>query len=268
MNDTAITPITSSEIAQTRKFDPDQIALLKSQIAPRCTDDELNLFVQVCQNTGLDPFSRQIYANRRKSKGKNGQWEERMVIQIGIDGLRLIAHRSGQYVGNETFWCGTDGQWRDIWLENYPPAAAKCHVWKRGCDRPFVGVARFSAYSQNQATWKSMPDVMIGKCAEAQALRKAFPAELARVRATDEDGNGYIPPTPRNDSEQRFYERFIDALSRVDNLEKLKELQQWAHAQIDRNPHAIAPSSRKFIDQQIERVKLNILTVDAESEEF
>ena len=171
------------------QWSPEQVNIIKQQIAPKCSDAELALFGQVCQRTGLDPFARQIYAiSRWDSLAKR----EKMTIQTSIDGYRLIADRTGKYSGSETFWCGQDGEWKDIWLDGSAPAAAKTIVWKSGCSHPFVGVARFDSYCQTKkdssptAMWARMPDVMIGKCSEANALRKAFPAELSGLYTKEE----------------------------------------------------------------------------------
>ena len=75
----------------------EQTQLISSTIAPGCTSDELKLFAYACQRTGLDPFSKQIYAIKRGGK---------LTIQAGIDGLRSIAERSGELDGSATFWIG------------------------------------------------------------------------------------------------------------------------------------------------------------------
>ena len=155
---------------------PEQAQLISSTIAPGCTADELKLFAYACQRTGLDPFSRQIYAIRRSGK---------MTIQSGIDGLRSIAERTGQLDGSETFFCGPDGEWKDVWLAKEPPAAAKTIIYRKGCSHPFIGVARYADYA-GQGLWSKMPAAMIAKCSEAQALRRAFPADLSGVYSTDE----------------------------------------------------------------------------------
>ena len=157
----------------------EQTQLISSTIAPGCTPDELKLFAYACQRTGLDPFSKQIYAIKRGGK---------LTIQAGIDGLRSIAERSGELDGSATFWIGdTEGsQWADVWLGSKPPAAAKTIIYRKGCSHSFVGVARFQDYNAGQGLWSKMPSAMLAKCSEALALRKAFPADMSGVYTVDE----------------------------------------------------------------------------------
>jgi len=156
---------------------PEQTQLISTTIAPGCSGDELRLFAYACQRTGLDPFSKQIYAIKRGGK---------MTIQAGIDGLRAIAERTGELDGSATEWCGEDGLWTDVWLSSKPPAAAKTIIWRKGSQHAFIGVARFADYNAGQGLWSKMPAAMIAKCSEALALRKAFPANLSGVYSADE----------------------------------------------------------------------------------
>jgi len=175
--------MTSSSLAL---WTPEQTQLISTTIAPGCSNDELRLFAYACQRTGLDPFSKQIYAIKRGGK---------MTIQAGIDGLRSIAERTGQLDGSETLWCGDDGQWTDVWLGSKPPAAAKTTIWRKGAGHPFTGVARFQDYNAGQGLWSKMGATMIAKCSEALALRKAFPADLSGVYSTDEMEQAVEPVT-------------------------------------------------------------------------
>ncbi|MGW8679571.1 phage recombination protein Bet [Streptomyces sp. NPDC055817] len=175
------------------EWTPNQAAVLQqSGIDDDVTKAELSGFLHLCQRTGLDPFSRQIYLIGRKDK-KAGR--KVFTPQTGIDGYRVVAHRviaeTRESFGYEdTQWCDAAGTWRDVWLPDEAPAAAKVTVLRNG--QRFSAVALYREYVQTDwngnATrmWKNMGANQIAKCAEALALRKAFPHDLAGVYTAEE----------------------------------------------------------------------------------
>lgn len=177
----------------TREYLAEKAQLVRELYAKGTNDLEFEHFIEVCATRGLNPLAKQIYCVMRKVN-ENGKWVERPTIQTSIDGYRLIAQRTGEYrgqVGPE--WCGPDGAWREVWLdETTPPAAARVGVLREGFAEPLYGVARWASYVQTTKEgnptkfWKAMPDVMLAKVAESLALRKAFPEELSGLYTADE----------------------------------------------------------------------------------
>jgi phage recombination protein Bet len=165
------------------QWTPDQHAALTQLGLAEATEADLKVLMHQSQRTGLDPFSRQIYMIARwDSQTRGNKW----TIQTGIDGFRIIADRRPEYrgqVGPE--WCGDDGAWCDVWTATKPPAAARVGVIRSDFDQPIYGVAIFREYAQYKrdggltAMWSGKGALMIAKCAEALALRKAFPHDLS-----------------------------------------------------------------------------------------
>jgi phage recombination protein Bet len=162
----------------------EQVALIKRTVADGATNDELALFLNHARKMGLDPLARQIHFVKRQDKG---------TIQVAIDGFRLIADRTGKYAGNDDPEYGIESNGHPIW--------AKVTVWKLvgGQRCPFTATARWEEYCPkgNQGfMWNKMPYLMLGKCAEALALRKAFPAELSGTYIPEEmDQAGTVDTT-------------------------------------------------------------------------
>lgn len=166
-------------------FSREQIELIKTTIAKGASDQELALFMAQCERTGLDPFSRQIYWISRGGRGST---------QVSIDGFRVIAERSGEMDGQEVAWCDDNGVWADVWLKKEPPAAARVLVYRKGCSKPFPAIAKFAEYNAGGPMWTKMPANQIAKCAEALALRKAFPHQLSGLYTPDEMAQADQPP--------------------------------------------------------------------------
>ncbi|MCT1685487.1 phage recombination protein Bet [Pseudoglutamicibacter cumminsii] len=178
----------SSDLAITddqTTFTPAQVAALQHiGVATNNPADVAVLFHQA-KKTGLDPFRRQIYMITRKMRDGS----RKPTIQTGIDGFYEIARRAAAADGTtfgipETYWCGDDGVWRDVWLPSQPPAAAKVVVTRGAASFTTVAITR--EYMANSPLWQKMPARMIAKCAEALAIRKAFPDVTSGLYTSEE----------------------------------------------------------------------------------
>lgn len=169
------------------EFTTEQQAILKAVGCAANTKAEWDLFLAVCQRTQLDPFAKQIYMVNYGGSP---------TIQTGIDGYRVIAQRVSKEQGvkfsrTAPQWCGPDGQWVDVWLDDKPPAAARVGVSVDGGPaiyatclyREYVG--RTKAGDVN-TMWKTKPAHQLAKCAEALAYRQNFPNDMAGVYIAEE----------------------------------------------------------------------------------
>lgn len=153
-------------------FSEDKIKLLKQTVCKGASDNELQLFLHVCVKTGLDPFMRQIY-----SVPRGGQ----RTIQTGIDGYRVIAERTGKYAPGREPTYNYDNKENLISATAYVKKQTQDGTWHEVSATAFWG-----EYKVESPFWKKMPNNQLAKCAEALALRKAFPAELSGIYTKEE----------------------------------------------------------------------------------
>lgn len=194
MNSIAVYNTETNVTSTQQNFSQKQIDILKNSICKGSTDEEFQMFLMACSKTQLDPFMRQIYAVKRKCKKPDGSWGESMTIQTGIDGYRLIAERTGRYApGVEPTY---------TYDQNGNLLSATAYIKKQTADGTWHTVSA-SAYideycqrgrdGQPIGMWNNMPRTMLAKCAESQALRKAFPAEMSGVYTKEEMQQAEIP---------------------------------------------------------------------------
>ncbi len=251
-------------------FDDKKIGLIKRTVAEGATDDELELFLHQAKKTGLDPLARQIHFQKyNTSKGP------KVAIITGIDGYRLVASRTGVYAGNDdpVFDGRIKYSGKDV------PAKATVTVWRivGGKRCAFSSSAYWEEYCPphpRDYQWKKMPHVMLAKCAEAAALRKAFPADLSGVYTHEEmqQSNSYqgveweeLPresESPRNDRaallravdgvEHKHHGNEMTAQPAGDNTETPNNLADFAkwyapqHAYYKDNFHVVGALNKCF----------------------
>lgn len=149
----------------------DQIDLIKRTVANGATDTELQLFLYDCSRRGIHPLDKLLHFTKRGGK---------YTPVTSIDFMRAQAAASGEMAGSDDpiFVDGKD----------HPEAATVTVYRMTGGQRfAYTATARWAEYCPDNAPmWRRMPCTMLGKCAEALALRKAFPQQLAGLYTTDE----------------------------------------------------------------------------------
>ena len=151
----------------------DQIAAVRSVIAPSLNEAELQLFAMVAYRSRLDPFARQIHAVKRQDK---------LTFQTGIDGFRASAEDTGEYRGSD------EPEFGPMTDKPYPhPDWARVVVHRQFPNGDWLHQActaywdEFWPGEQMGFAWKKMPRTMLAKCAEAGAFRRAFPKRFSSV---------------------------------------------------------------------------------------
>lgn len=181
------------------QLNPEKIDLLKRTICKGSTNEELELFLHACNRTELDPFMRQIYFVKMGGT---------MTVQTGIDGYRLIAERSKKYMpGKESTF---------IYDKAGKLFSATSYVKKLGPDNQWHEIsatAIFSEYKGRGPLWDSKPHIMLSKCSEALALRKAFPADLSGLYTKEEMEHGEIIDGEPNSRDIRESQISIEIIS-------------------------------------------------------
>lgn len=206
--DTALAPVTAkTALAAPSQLTREQLDLLKRTIAKGTTDDEFKLFLEVCHRRKVDYFSKLIYPVKRWDSKENAMV---MALQSSIDYFRLTAERSGNYAGQVgPYWCGDDGVWVEVWLKKEPPRAARVGVLRSDFKEPLFAIALWDSYvqknKQGQPTkfWADMGVLMLGKCAEALAIRRAFPEDLAGLYTAEEMAQAEVVDSRLLDSDEK-----------------------------------------------------------------
>jgi phage recombination protein Bet len=169
----ALVPADRSTPTATPAITPDQLELVRTTIAKGATDDELKLFLFDCQRQGVHPLDRLLHFTKRGG---------RYTPIVGIDFMRQRAAATGECAGiDDAVFAGEPKS---------PSFSATVTTYRlvQGQRCAFTATARWAEYrpEQNDFMWQRMPFTMLGKCAEALALRRGFPQQLAGLYATEE----------------------------------------------------------------------------------
>lgn len=180
---TAIVQTQPAPLATPTFFTAEQEQMILRTFLGGATKDEAAVLLEVVKRRRLDPFARQVYFVKRWDSQKR---EEVWAIQTSIDGLRSIAERTGKY----------DGQDDPVYGKDDFGEFCKVRVYRKdwSAGRAAVGTAYMAEFIQKKkdgtttAFWARMPRLMLAKCAEALAIRKAFPEDTGGLYIAEEMG--------------------------------------------------------------------------------
>lgn len=190
MSDAIIRSVQSVPVARQQvaplEFSAEQLKIIRDSFLNGASPNEAAVLLELARVRRLNPITRQIHFVKRN------QWDaearasrEVWSAQVGIDGFRAIAERTGLYDGQDEPEFEYDGKQLKL---------CKVRVYRKDWARPAVGVAHFTEYAQTKKDggvtkmWAEKPHIMLAKCAEALAFRKAFPEDTSGLYAPEEMG--------------------------------------------------------------------------------
>jgi phage recombination protein Bet len=187
---------------------PEQFELIRRTIAKDATPDELQLYLHDCARQHVHPLDKLIHFTKR-----NGKYTP----ITSIDFFRIRAAETGECIGSD-----------DATFTGTPSTASfEAHVTVyrlvQGQRAPFTATARWTEYKPDQDfMWKRMPHLMLAKCAEALALRKAFPKQLSGLYVKEEMEQASSPAPARSHARARPHDAPIepDRASPADRLSR------------------------------------------------
>lgn len=222
----------SNVTAITKQTDQDLIQVLQSSLYPGATIGAVQMVLNYCAAAGLDPMQKPVHiVPIWDAKAK----QMRDVVMPGIGLYRTQAARSGNYAGVSDAEYGPDVTEKVGGVEITYPTWCKVSV-KRLLQNGQV--AEFSAterWKENYAVkggadksiapnamWQKRPYAQLAKCAEAQALRKAFPEFGAQPTADEMEGKEIDMGQAEVVVESSFNQQ--EAISEIEQSSTLDEL--------------------------------------------
>lgn len=184
------------------QYDQKEFDIYRRHFAPpTTTDDEWEIFLEMCRSYRISPIRRQIYLVGRYDSVKKRTVN---VPQVSIGTLRLMAIRTNEFEGTtEPEWGDEEGNWYTCWpkAKGKHPYCARLGVYRKNFRTPAWGIVYFQEVAQWTDIWENGRKTdkkrltsfwedkaihQIIKCAEADALRKAFEEECGGVYIHEE----------------------------------------------------------------------------------
>lgn len=175
------------------------INVLRNSLYPSAQTDSIKLVIGYCKAAGLDPIQKPVHIVP--------MWDSKLgtmrdVIMPGIGSYRTQAARSGEYAGVSEPEFGDDVTKTLGGVEITYPSWCRVIVKRLLANGAIAEFAATERWIENYAVkggkeksiapntmWMKRPYAQLAKCAEAQALRKAFP-EFSGAQPTADEMEG------------------------------------------------------------------------------
>jgi RecT family protein len=223
---------------------PEELTILKNALCKGATDTELQFCLTVARRRGLDPFKGQIWFVPRRDRGaddgEGGTGAKVWIPVTSIGGLCHVGARDHKDYGSfsePTFGPDIEVEWR--WKGQGKTNKLKVPEWARvEAHKKFNGT--FLPPTVGKVWWteiypnidyapmvRQMPKRMLSKCAQAQAIRLAYPETggLYIAEEMQETGAPQFTPEGRTIIEKTPQEQAYDQREQ-ENLKNMTPAQR------------------------------------------
>lgn len=164
---------------------------LQNSVFPGSKDESIILAVDYCKARKLDVLKKPCHIvpmNVTDAKTGNKQWRD--VIMPGIYEQRITAFRTGQMAGQDEPVFGETISFKGVDVPDWCRVTVYRFINGERCafshTEYFSEACGTTKEGKLNSMWSKRPRGQLAKCAEAGALRKAFPDELGGVITAEE----------------------------------------------------------------------------------
>lgn len=224
---------------------------------------EFEYFLERCRQLGLNAWSNQVYAEKRVNART---MEPEVVLIVGINGLRALAHRTGTYAGCGKIDFEYDADGRVVSATSYVKRLVD------GKPRRFPATVFWDDYAPApdadlEGLW-SKPHMSLGRVCRAATIREGFemgdvytPEEMAQARrghsdpdAQDVTRSRTIRPAAPTDPTCATFDKFMDELERLGFEDETGRVMLLRHFR-ERHPALADASPRHFWAKILQAVR-------------
>lgn len=151
--------------------------MVRQKICKNASDVEIAMFLATCKKQRLDPFNKDIYLVKYGNNPAQMNVAHKILLRRAVTNPKFDGIRTGVtvYVDGKVV--------RDERRAYYPEVGEQllggwCEIYRKDVSHPFKSELSLKEMSKGQSLWKTMPAVMITKCAQASCIRDAFPDEV------------------------------------------------------------------------------------------